>query len=182
MIGAQDVPIAGVHGAEFRHGARQPTSRMTAGVGADALAAVRAAAERVAGAWVEDKRSALSVHFRDVAPHEIEPLAARLNAALSTWTDRLTMRPGRKVFEIVQRDISKAAALGAMMKAPPFAGRVPVMIGDDHADDVAMQAAVRLGGFGLGVAGEYFTQDASTFRNPAEVRAWLHRQINEETP
>jgi len=51
------------------------------------------------------------------------------------------------------------------MEAPPFAGRIPVAIGDDVTDEDAIAAARARGGFGLRVG--------EAFGGPAEVRAWL---------
>lgn len=179
LIGQVDVPIAGVHGSEVRLGAGGPISFAARQVNADAYAALNSTAALLPGAWIEDKETALSVHYRDVAPAAVAMLEAALTRALAPWSDRLAIRPGRKVFEVVSRDVSKGAALEAFMRLPRFAGRIPVMVGDDHADDVAMQAATRLGGAGLGVAGEYFPPQAAIFRNPAEVRTWLNQQIDE---
>jgi trehalose 6-phosphate phosphatase len=51
------------------------------------------------------------------------------------------------------------------MARAPFAGRVPVFIGDDVTDEAGMAAARAAGGFGLRM------QD--TFRTPEAFRAWL---------
>jgi trehalose 6-phosphate phosphatase len=59
------------------------------------------------------------------------------------------------------------------MAAPPFAGRRPVMIGDDHTDIAAMQACAARGGFGFTVAGDCFCAGEADFPGPDAVRAWL---------
>ena len=51
------------------------------------------------------------------------------------------------------------------MARPPFAGRVPVYIGDDVTDEDGIRAALALGGEGWRVA--------EVFGDAAGVRAWL---------
>jgi trehalose 6-phosphate phosphatase len=56
---------------------------------------------------------------------------------------------------------------------PPFAGRRPVMIGDDVGDEAALSVAEQLGGMALRVAGEHFGKDTADFDSVGDVRAWL---------
>ena len=58
----------------------------------------------------------------------------------------------------------KVLELGVMFAAP-FAGRLPIFIGDDVTDEDGMREARRLGGAGYRV-------DA-VFRDPEGVRSWL---------
>jgi trehalose-6-phosphatase len=59
------------------------------------------------------------------------------------------------------------------MQLPSFQGRRPIMIGDDSADEPALETATRLGGLAFKVRGEHFENGAIQFRNPAHVRRWL---------
>jgi trehalose 6-phosphate phosphatase len=56
---------------------------------------------------------------------------------------------GKMVIEARPKSISKGAALRAYMREEPFAGRVPVFIGDDTTDEDAFIAAQELGGIGI---------------------------------
>ena len=47
------------------------------------------------------------------------------------------------------------------------------MIGDDIADLDAFRAAEEMGGYGLKVAGENFSEAEAAFRSPTEVLGWL---------
>ena len=47
------------------------------------------------------------------------------------------------------------------------------MIGDDIADLDAFRAAEEMGGYGLKVAGENFSEAEAAFRSPSEVLGWL---------
>jgi trehalose 6-phosphate phosphatase len=59
------------------------------------------------------------------------------------------------------------------MRLSDFQGRRPVMIGDDHGDEPAMEEAENLGGLGLKVAGEHFSRNGADFASPSRVRSWL---------
>ena len=52
------------------------------------------------------------------------------------------------------------------MQQPPFAGRVPIFVGDDVTDEPAIAQAIALGGAGLHVARDF---DGET----RAVREWL---------
>jgi trehalose 6-phosphate phosphatase len=58
-------------------------------------------------------------------------------------------------------------AVERLMAAAPFAGRVPVYVGDDVTDEAGMAAARAAGGLGLRL------QDS--FGSPAALRDWLAR-------
>ncbi|WP_181702426.1 trehalose-phosphatase [Chthonobacter albigriseus] len=58
---------------------------------------------------------------------------------------------GRVAIDIVPKDTNKGHALTAFLQSEPFAGRVPVHVGDDVPDEPAFAAARRLGGFGISV-------------------------------
>jgi trehalose 6-phosphate phosphatase len=66
------------------------------------------------------------------------------------------LKDGRAVIEIIPNGTSKGTALAEFMRRTPYAGRVPVMMGDDKADEDAFAVAQEAGGFGLKVAGEHF--------------------------
>ena len=59
------------------------------------------------------------------------------------------------------------------MRRTPYAGRVPIMIGDDRADEDAFAVAAAAGGLGLRVAGEHFRAGDEPFRHAGEVRAFI---------
>ena len=76
------------------------------------------------------------------------------------------------VVEVKPAAAHKGAALRALAARPPFAGRRPVMLGDDTTDEDAIAAAEALGGIGVKVGPG---ASAATLRapDPAAVRAWL---------
>lgn len=110
--------------------------------------AVRRAIEKISamfhGTRVEMKGPVLALHYRQ-APDAAEGLESALaEAGLSGAGYRI--QHGKFVFEAKPEDANKGHALARMMQETPFAGRRPVMIGDDTTDEDAFRAANRLGG------------------------------------
>jgi trehalose 6-phosphate phosphatase len=98
------------------------------------------------GLILEDKGVSLALHYRH---------APELKAAVSETADRLAAltglvrQDGVMVCELRSPGPDKGAALSAFMQTPPFAGRRPIMVGDDLTDEHGFAAAVAGGGFGV---------------------------------
>ncbi|SDB20687.1 trehalose-phosphatase [Bauldia litoralis] len=125
------------------------------------------------GMLLEDKGTALAVHFRaDPTAHDAVEREVR-DAAAAGGAD-LTVQPGKAVFEIRPAHADKGRALATFMDSPAFAGRRPVAIGDDVTDESMFAEATRRGGqafrVGAAQAGSFAHK---AFDDPAGVRAWL---------
>ncbi len=118
------------------------------------------------GALLERKERGFAVHYR-LAPSAGPALEQALLALLA---DQATHRllPAHMAFEVKPRGADKGTAVAALLARPPFAGRVPVYIGDDVTDEDAIRVVQAEGGVGLRVA--------ESFGDAAGVRAWLMRQ------
>jgi trehalose 6-phosphate phosphatase len=162
---------SGVHGTELRSEARGEVTTLAPPVPSRLVQAVSEVTQLATGILVEQKGAGLAVHYRN-NPAAGGALAIELGFIVERW-DTYELRPGRKVLEIVPRAYSKGTALAWLMQRPPFQGRRPVMIGDDHGDEAALLAAEELGGVGLKVAGEHFVATVADFKGTADVRAWL---------
>ena len=79
------------------------------------------------------------------------------------------------VVEVKPASAHKGTALRALMTRAPFAGRRPVMLGDDTTDEDAIAAALALGGVAVKVGAG---PSAAPLRapDPAAVRAWIARE------
>jgi trehalose 6-phosphate phosphatase len=99
------------------------------------------------GLTVERKPAGLSVVYDEDAgtAERIEAIAVRHVGTT------FAVIPGRIAVDIVPPGIDKGHALAVFAAEAPFAGRIPVHIGDDLPDRPAFTAAHRLGGFGVAV-------------------------------
>ncbi len=163
---------AGVHGAELRLVPGGPISAAAPPIPKRWVEIALALAGGHPGLRVEEKTYSVAIHYRG-APRAAPRLEQALRERLHDWPEDLKLAPGRMVFEITSDATSKGAALQTFMRLAPFAGRRPIMVGDDETDETAMAAALELGGLGLAVAGEHFPPARAAFASPAEVRAWL---------
>lgn len=163
------LPAAGEHGAQMRQADGSLSS-----IPAPELFIVSRAAQRLAvlhpKLLVEEKAAAIALHYRQ-AP-ELESLC------LETMTEAVSRSPGtelmrgKQVFEVKPKGVNKGQAIAAFMAKAPFAGRVPLFIGDDLTDEDGFAAVQQLGGHGLKV-GDGPTQAQYRCASPAALRQWL---------
>jgi len=135
------------------------------------LAPLRAAAE-APGVRLEIKGPVAALHFR--AAPEAGPACLHAAETAAAAVPGHVVQPGKMVVEVKPAAASKGRALRATMAHPPFAGRRPVMMGDDATDEDAMRAAQDLGGLTVKV-GDGPTVAGLRAPDPAAVRAWLAR-------
>lgn len=164
-------PAAGLHGLELRADPEAPARRRPPVVGLDRA---RQALDRFAaahdGVWVEDKDGTLALHYRS-RPELAQAARAAVAGAVGGLAG-LRGLPGKMVIEVKPAGIDKGTAIAELMADPPFAGRVPVVAGDDVTDEDGFAAAEALSGFGIKVgAGD----SAARYRiaTVAELGAWL---------
>lgn len=113
---------------------------------------------------VERKLSGITIHYR-LAPEQSE-IARTFGGHLTAAHPEYAIFPAKMAWEIRHRDIGKATAVKFLMAQPPFAGRTPVFIGDDLADEAAIAAVARMGGHGLHMAHAFANRTV-------RVREWL---------
>jgi trehalose 6-phosphate phosphatase len=163
---------AGVHGAEVRVVPGGPVERTATALPPRLVEELCELADAMPGIMAEPKGPGFAVHYR-LTPELKPKVEAAIRSLLMKYPDDLVLCAGRKLFEIIPEGISKGSALELLAALPPFAGRNPVMIGDDAGDVPALAAAVRLGGMGLRVAGEHFGRADADLAGPQGVAAWL---------
>ena len=91
----------------------------------------------------------------------------QLESALAEYSD-YALQSGKMVLEAKPSGANKGVCLEKAMQAPPFEGRVPIMIGDDKTDEDAILVANRLGGWSVKVG-----EGASA----AEYRLTSHKDV-----
>ena len=171
------LPASGVHGAEIRYSAHEPTrplipDRLPAG----AWVEFQQLLDRFPGSLAENKGVSFAAHYYLAGPVEDE-----LYSALQRFREKfplldLELASGRKVFELKLRGFDKGAAIRQFMRRAPFAGRRPVFIADDKIDRPGFETVLALGGAAFSVGVEMPGLSGS-FARPAAVREWLARVV-----
>jgi alpha,alpha-trehalase len=145
----------------------------------EAEAALQAPVAEIPGAWVERKRFAIAVHYRQT-PDEHVPALEAIVAEVAAAESGLRMVGGKKIFEL-RPDIpwDKGKALLWVLEAAGFTGDeyLPVYIGDDVTDEDAF-LAIRDGGLAI-VVGDEDRETAAHFRldDTDQVREFLNQLV-----
>lgn len=167
------LPVAGVHGAERRgwDGAVSLMSTHPLQLVEEAALALAAQHPRLR---VENKRGSVALHYRQ-AP-ELEPLCLQAMQAAVEESPGLTLLRGKMVVEAKPGGASKGQAIEAFLKEPPFAGRMPVFVGDDFTDEVGFSTVQRMRGLGVKV-GEGASVAWHRLESPASLRNELQAAV-----
>lgn len=160
--------VCGEHGGAMRAAPGAVLTRGALPSIPDAVLAEAAALVRThPGAILERKAHGFVLHYR-LAPGAgaaLHAAALRLVAGLGPFQ----LTAAHMAWEIRPAGVDKGVAVRTIMQLPPFAGRLPVFIGDDITDEDGMAAARELGGAGLFVP--------TVFGGAPGVRDWLSRCV-----
>lgn len=162
--------VSGSHGLERRDAAGALHVAPAHPALEDARRAFEAFRQAHPAVVLEDKGLGVCLHYRTAPELEAEVLA--LGAELSSRLP-LQAQPGSKMFELRTPGGGKGFALRAYLDEPPFAGAVPVFVGDDLTDEHGFEAAEALGGFGVLVGGREPSSARYGLPDVAAVRRWL---------
>lgn len=167
------LPSAGVHGTERRTAAGEHRQlALDEALLAHIERELRQACAPYPELLLESKGVAFALHYRQ-AP-ALEGVARQLASDfVSLYPDTLSLQPGKCVFELKPKGASKGAVIRAFMDEAPFAGRIPVFVGDDLTDEAGFEAVNALGGLSIKVA-EGDTVASARLASVSEVDAWLH--------
>lgn len=164
LLGNAPYAVAGEHGGALRAAPTGAVERPDLKSPPEAwLQRAASVAAAFPGAFLERKARGFGIHFR-LAPDAGPAIHAALSALVEGSSDFELMR-GLMLWEVRPKGADKSHAVRRLMRQTPFAGRLPVFIGDDVTDEDGMRESRRLGGTGLRV------QDV--FGDAAGVRAWL---------
>ena len=143
------VPVAGLHGVEHRD-VRGVIHRHA--MDENALDSAHAHLQHVAaqnpGLFFEDKGLNLALHYR-TAP-EAAPIAEdAIRAVARDLGIRFEIQQGKMVWEVKPSGYDKGTAIDEYLDEAPFAGRVPVFLGDDLTDEVGFELVNQRGGHSI---------------------------------
>jgi trehalose 6-phosphate phosphatase len=172
------LPAIGGHGAEKRLHPGEAPERIP-DLNIDFRRRLIAAVEGNPALEYEDKGYSVALHFRR-APQEEPRILAHVQAALAAFPgENVELLPGKMMLEVKRPGISKGAAVRALMRCEPFAGRTPVFIGDDVTDESVFAVMPEQSGIAFSVGREFRGVD-HVFAAPAEVRRALAQMAGSE--
>jgi trehalose-phosphatase len=126
---------------------------------------------RFRGAWLEDKRLSVALHYRAVPARRQAAFRAGARRRLRSWAGRVKLVPGKKVLEVMPAvGADKAVALARAL--PGRRGPVVVYLGDDENDEPAHALVRRRGGIAVAV-GRSRSRAEYALRSPREVTRFL---------
>jgi trehalose 6-phosphate phosphatase len=164
------LPVAGQHGAERRDAEgrmhRRPGPSLES-----VFSRIARFARRHDGLVVEDKGQSVALHYR-LAPQLADAAQAAVRRAVADAGPGIEVQDGKMVFEVKPAGCDKGKAIAAFVREAPFAGRLPVFLGDDVTDELGFRVVNRLGGHSIKIG---IGASAARWRlaDPAEARAWL---------
>jgi trehalose 6-phosphate phosphatase len=167
------LPAAGIHGFERRNVSGQV---FRPSVSTDRLDQTRQrlqpALRRYKGLLLEDKGYALALHYRN-APEDADVAVETMSGAAAELGPEYEIVAGAAVVEVKPSRQNKGTAIDAFMKEAPFAGRMPVFLGDDITDYAGFAAVRSHGGFDISVSRRVTAR--WYLEGPAATHAWLTR-------
>jgi trehalose 6-phosphate phosphatase len=165
--------VAGLHGAETR----LANAELDA---APADPALRRSVERLRGEiegrkglLLEDKGRSFALHWR-LAPALADEANALMQAEAARLGPAFRLQSGKSVMELLPASATKGGAIQALMKRPPYLGRVPVFIGDDVTDEHGFAVVDEAGGVSVRV-GEGPSRAACRISTPSALMRCLER-------
>jgi trehalose 6-phosphate phosphatase len=173
--------IAGQHGAERRsvdgtmhyHAPLSPRFE-------EAALALRRLVAAHPQLLLEEKGASLALHYR--ARPSLGPLVEQeARRVLRSLGEGFALQAGKFVVELKPSGKDKGTAITEFMAEAPFAGRLPVFVGDDLTDELGFEVVNRLGGHTVKV-GSGITKARWRLRDADAVRGWLADGTRESGP
>lgn len=166
------LPSAGIHGLERRGMDGAVHQAADAGPLDPLRAPLVDFVEAREGLLLEDKQQSLALHYRNAPDYEAE-IKSFLGKLLQAIASPLELKRGKMVVEIKPGGANKGTAIEAFMEEPPFAGRMPVFIGDDITDEDGFRAVNRMGGLSIRVGFDENSAATYSLTDEDAVIAWL---------
>ena len=154
-VGVEGAYYVGTSGLELSFGSMaiaHPERARAVPLVAAVVTPIRHAIAGYAGAWLEPKPMGLTVHYRSVAPDQIEALRTDVAAAIRPFCGTLRVVDGVMAIEIAPDfGWTKGTALRRIVAHVGGTAVLPLYAGDDANDADALLAAADLGGIAIGI-------------------------------
>lgn len=167
------LPLAGVHGLEFRQGDGATERHGYDNAALDRLiGAARAFAADHPDLLVEAKPGSVALHYRQ-AP-DLADAVKRFAQDCAKAHPGVELMHGKMVAELRLGGRNKADAVSHFMELPPFSGRAPWFFGDDVTDEDGFRRVNELGGQSVRI-GPGPTAARHSFESIGAFHRWLVR-------
>ncbi len=164
---------AGGHGADICAPGTDPPHELP-GAPESLIAAAQALCQQFGGTRLEQKGPVLALHYR--ACPEIEEMLKAAVHNLEVEAKGYALQHGKMVLELRPQGVHKGVAVRQLMMRSPFAGRAPVMVGDDTTDEDAMAVCLELGGSAVRV-GSGVSLAPHRLGDTGDVWTWLKEEL-----
>jgi trehalose 6-phosphate phosphatase len=173
LLGTPGIASAGQHGLERRDAGGR---RITATIDQTALDEItRSLQPFVAshpGTRLEPKGMTVALHFRN-APDAESDARAMVADLMGRHGDGFHVQEGKMVLEVKPKGSSKGTVVEQFLTESPFAGRIPVFIGDDVTDEDGFRAVNRHGGLSIQVGTRLPTDATARIASVTDLHRWL---------
>jgi trehalose 6-phosphate phosphatase len=169
---------AGQHGAEIRFapGADAQVFASPERSLAAVLEHVEPFLDRHPRIRIERKGLSTAFHYRD-AIESGPALRAELEKAVAPVGETLNLLDSHLCYDVRAHNADKGKAVERLVMVPPFAGRVPVYVGDDWTDEDGFRAVLAAQGRAIRVGTPRETLATESLSDPAALRQWLDRSL-----
>ncbi len=145
------LPAAGAHGLELRRHPDDPVEyREGAQLPDDAMDRLQTFVAGRPGVLLEHKPQGVALHYRR-APAAGPAVVETMRAIGEDLGPGFRLMEGKMVCELMPAGRSKGKAIEDFMTVEPFAGRLPVFVGDDITDEAGFSVVNELGGHSIHV-------------------------------
>jgi trehalose 6-phosphate phosphatase len=167
--------VAGLHGLERRSRSKGLEAAAPHPQLEKAIAVVEAFGRTRPELLVERKSLGVALHYREAPEAAADVLSFARRVA---WATGLKLQEGQMVAELRCPGADKGDMVRAFMAETPFAGHLPIFVGDDITDEDGFAAAKKLDGVGVLVGRPRETNAASRLADVQDVLLWLELSMD----
>lgn len=177
LFGSPPWAMAGLHGLQLRHAdGEMRETRVSASRRTLVLHTAEVLARAHPGVLLENKDMAVALHCRSV-PEHYDALHAEIQRLLPELHG-YELQAGSQVLELKPAGMDKGTAVAELLERAPFAGRLPVYLGDDLTDEHGFAATNLENGISVRVGAREPTLAQYSLPGPSSAQAWLFRVLN----
>lgn len=178
IIGGCVECVAGLHGLERRSRGKGIEAAPAHPQLEKAIAVVEAFGRTRPEVLIERKSLGVALHYREAPEAAADVLAFARRVA---WATGLKLQEGQMVAELRCPGPDKGDMVRAFMAETPFAGHLPIFLGDDITDEDGFAAVNKLDGVSVLVGRPRDTNAVCRLADVQDVLLWLELSMDKGT-